>query len=304
MNLCGCCPANLVRCYLDDRPCTCNIPTVVAESISSTIPQPVLVANPNGVGAISLAATCDNNIAGASYGGFNTDGNNNAAINIVLEYRWATPQNRVINIRLYNSGGGILNDGDGIDTATATLLDGAGVVLWQGPLNANNGTNVDITPVPFLNGVRVLRLTNIVGLPGAAPDILWRNINLHIRYQALITWTCCDKTVTGFVEGINNGITFTAVTGNLVQVNGPHTITFNSTTPFNAVITTNQPASFSTLNITNGTVVTVSGNRNQTFRIDGQFEDTFPAFAMVCDDTVEYQSVTGAVIPTNQLFEC
>lgn len=134
---CNCCPTEITRCRYDYIACTAA-PTIVQGSTTSPVPnQSVVVANPNGFGIQNIAATADGNTAGGSYGGITTGLGN--AINVVIEYRWTTAVDRAVQIRLWNNGGGNVNDFDGIGTALATILDGNANVLWQGNLVAGNG---------------------------------------------------------------------------------------------------------------------------------------------------------------------
>ncbi len=108
---CNCCPLGLTRCSFTYTDCT-PAPVLLAQSTTSPVPNQTLVtANPNGIGTINLAATADGNTAGGSYGGFNSNAGN--ATNVIMEYRWNVAVDRAVQIRLWNNGGGNLNDGDG-----------------------------------------------------------------------------------------------------------------------------------------------------------------------------------------------
>ncbi len=307
---CNCCPTEITRCRYDYIACTAA-PTIVQGSTTSPVPnQSVVVANPNGFGIQNIAATADGNTAGGSYGGITTGLGN--AINVVIEYRWTTAVDRAVQIRLWNNGGGNVNDFDGIGTALATILDGNANVLWQGNLVAGNGGAIFVTELNGvslanqINGIRVLRLSNITNLPGAAaPDILWRNIDFRLTYVATMTWVCPQGTVVADIVGVNSGITLGA--GTLTQTNGPHTLTFRSNKVFNATIVTNRPANFSTLTVTNGTVLTITGNQINNFVLNPQFRDdqsATPVFGMLCNGVMTWYDSNGNPVAAANIEDC
>lgn len=310
---CNCCPLGLTRCsytYTDCEPDT----VLVSQSTTSPVPNQTLVtANPNGIGTINLAATADGNTAGGSYGGFNTNAGN--ATNLIMEYRWNVAVDRAVQIRLWNNGGGNLNDGDGIGTALVTLLDGAGAQLWQGNLVAGNGGAIFTTELNGvsianqINGIRRMRLQNITNLAGGAPDILWRNINLRLTYLATLTFVCGPNTITATVEGVNAGLAIPGA-GLITQTNGPHTLTFSSLRPFTGSIVTNRPADFSqTTNIQSGTVVTMIGNHANTqfqmnFEARNPSDQAQPAFGMICDGVAIWYDTNGEPVDATELVDC
>ncbi len=333
---CDCCPTTITRCRRVDPTCN-SAPAIVPGLVTSPVPNQALVTdNPNGYGIVNIAATADGNNSGGSYGGINSGLGN--ATGVIVEYRWSNAVNKVVQIRLWNNAGGSVNDEDGIGTAVATLLDADGNILWQGALVAGNGgaiftTNLNGT-ANEINGVRVLRLSNITNLgthkhtwqhhpdrwsavgrrrcfggltngSEAAPNILWRDINFRLRYSAIITWACPLGTIRGYVEGLDAGLTLGA--GTLVQTNGPHTITFKSQVAFNGTIVTNRPANFSSLTITNGSVITVSGNQTNNFVVNFTFPENAvlsPVFGTLCDGVMTWYDTGGNVVPAAQIKDC
>lgn len=305
---CDCCPTTITRCRRVDPTCN-SAPAIVPGLVTSPVPnQALVIANPNNYGIVNIAATADGNNSGGSYGGINSGLGN--ATGVVVEYRWDIPVNKAIQIRLWNNGGGSVNDEDGIGTAVATLLDADGNILWQGALVAGNGgaiftTNLNGT-ANEINGVRVLRLSNITNLgTQAAPNILWRDINFRLRYSAIITWACPLGTIRGYVEGLDAGLTLGA--GTPVQTNGPHTITFKSQVAFNGTIVTNRPANFSSLAITNESVITVSGNQTNNFVVNFTFPENAvlsPVFGTLCDGVMTWYDTGGNVVPAAQIKDC
>lgn len=315
---CNCCSLNLTKCKLPIFAATCPLPaTQVTQPVTSPIPNTQLIANPQNL-AISnppLSRTADGNNAGGSFSGF-TSGNNTVTFpqNIIVDYVYATIQDRVLNIRLWNNGGGVLTDQDGLSNATiAELYDNSGTLIFAGNLAAGNGGGVFVTNVsafPGLDGVKRLRLRNLRRQVASTVSPIWRDINLQLAYESTITWTCGDLVVTALVQGTLGNLTIGAT--NLVQTNGPHTMTFAANFPFNGTITTNRPADFSTLAVTNGTVVTVTGNHNSTFAISYTYRDDSrhgaPAFSLLCDGQVKwYDSETNnelTAVQVADLIDC
>lgn len=307
---CGCCSTQLVRCFIQNTEPVCSdVPALVADPVTSPVPTTTLVQNPGGPGIANppLSRTADNNTAGASYSGFGND-----APNAIIDYTYAVIQDRVVNIRLWNNGGSILNDADGLGAAVmVTLFDDIGTAIF-GPtaLTAGNGGAIFVTPVsalPGLNGVRRMRLTNIVGIPGGSnPGPLWRNINLQLAYHAVMTWDCPPVAITAEIDGALAGLTVGP--GTLTQTNGPHTLTFDSAEAFTGTIVTNNPGNFSTLAITNGTVVTLTGNAVNQFDVDFSLPSIvptqLPAFGMLCDGAVVWYDSLGLQVNPVLLIDC
>lgn len=307
---CNCCSTNLTRCFQQQVPVICNDPPVlVAQSQQSPIPATTLVQGQAGVGIANppLSSTADNNTAGASFSGFNGD-----APNAIIDYTYGVIQDRVLAIRLWNNGGAVLTDADGLGPTTIVeLFDNLGVSIF-GPTNlvAGNGGAIfstNVAGLPGLNGVRRMRLTNVVGIPGGSnPGPLWRNISLFEAYLATITWDCPPNQVVATVNGLNAGLAIGA--GTLTQTNGPHTLTFDSPTAFTGTIVTNNPGNFSTLAVTNGTVVTLTGNAvnqfvvNYTFPVDISAAE--PAFGMLCDGVVKWYNAAGVEVNASLLVDC
>ena len=101
------------------------------------------------------------------------------ATGVVIDYGFTTPKQAVAALLLDNNGGGVLNDSDGIGTATVQVLDSNGSVLFSGQLVAGNGGSTFRTSFPdALDDVARVRLSNITNLAPAvaAPDIIWREL--------------------------------------------------------------------------------------------------------------------------------
>lgn len=205
---CDCCATQMMRCFEADTPICNNPPTQVVLPTQSSIPTTTLVANPNNLTIWNppLSQTADNNTSGGSASGFNTPGGQGqtAALGVIIDYTYTEDIDRVINIQLWNQGGGILNDNDGLRPPTqVTLFDNGGTPIF-GPvgLNAGNGGaifNTAVSGLPGLNGVRRMRLTNIAATSAGGARPLWRNIALQLAYRSVLTWNCPPATVTATI---------------------------------------------------------------------------------------------------------
>ncbi|MEV5929896.1 hypothetical protein ACPCSG_26935 [Streptomyces cellulosae] len=243
------------------------------------LPQPrftsaSVVANPQNwpVSQTGLDSTFNGNVTGAGgptapEGVINCDGFQGDT-GVVIDYLLAEPRDNVTAVRLWNSFGGNVTDNDGIGSATVTLYDGAGTVLFTGPLvacqyaSSSQYATPCVTPVGNLDGVARMRLENLAKFPPAAgtvaPDIGWREIDLFSTYEATLTVDCGGVEVSALVEGEQPGLTYSE--GQLTQVNGPHTLTFTAPGGATGRIITDNPAAFSTLDFSDGSVITVAGD--------------------------------------------
>ncbi|MFE9127815.1 hypothetical protein ACFYOF_20810 [Streptomyces sp. NPDC007148] len=243
------------------------------------LPQPKfasasVVANPQNwpVNQANLASTINGNVSGA--GGPNAP---EGVINcdafqgdtgVVIDYLLAAPRDNVTAVRLWNCFGSVVTDNDGIGSATVTLYDEAGAVLFTGPLVACQYVTSSayatpcVTPVGNLDGVARMRLENLAKFPPSvgtvAPDVGWREIDLFSTYEATLTVDCGGAPVSALVEGKQPGLTY--ADGKLTQVNGPHTLTFTVPGGGTGRIITDNPAAFSALDFADGSVITVTGD--------------------------------------------
>jgi hypothetical protein len=311
---CDCCPTQMMRCFVQStEPICSDPPALVADPVTSPVPTTVLVANPDGraIANPPLSRTADGNTAGGSYSGFSTPGGSTTgAQNIVIDYVYPVVQDRVTNIRLWNQGGSILSDNDGLSPLTVVeLYDITDTLIFTSNLNAGNGGAIFSTVVsafPGLDGVAKLRLRNLgkISTSGASP--LWRNIDLQLAYHAVMTWDCPPVQVAADVNGALAGLAVGV--GTLTQTNGPHTLAFSSAEPFTGTIVTNNPGNFSTLAITNGTVVTLTGNAVNQFDVDFTLPSIvptqLPAFGMLCDGAVVWYDSQGLQVNPVLLTDC
>ncbi|MFE0545200.1 hypothetical protein [Streptomyces sp. NPDC058891] len=243
------------------------------------LPQPKfasasVVANPQNwpVNQANLDSTINGNVAGsggptAPEGVINCDASQGDT-GVVIDYLLAAPRDNVTAVRMWNSFGSVVTDNDGIGSATVTLYDEAGAVLFTGPLVACQYATSSayatpcVTPVGNLDGVARMRLENLAKFPPSvgtvAPDIGWREIDLFSTYEATLTVDCGGVPVSALVEGEQPGLTYSE--GKLTQVNGPHTLTFTVPGGATGRIITDNPAAFSALDFADGAVITVTGD--------------------------------------------
>lgn len=165
---CNCCPTRDTRCGLS------------AETFSAV----TLVANPAGYGVFDLNISRDGITNQVSFSGFSTPAVQITPANSpTIDYTLTPARDRIRGVRIYNQGGGNLNDSDGLGGATITFLDPGAVVLATGTLIAGNGG----APFTFLlpagatvNNVATVRMTNLTKVnPAAGVAPLWR------EFQAL-----------------------------------------------------------------------------------------------------------------------
>lgn len=162
-----CCrPTGLQRCYYDPA-----APLRVATFDSHRI-----IANPGGMPlGTGLLIIHDGSYFGPSFLTFGC-GNTGAIFDLI----YTIPRDRVMQVRIHNNGGNVLNDGDGISPPNVQLFD-----INDNPLtpvfvaNAANGAGPDVTAIPGapINGVAYMRVTNVGCLSVfASPNGLLREI--------------------------------------------------------------------------------------------------------------------------------
>ncbi|GAA3750320.1 hypothetical protein GCM10022239_27020 [Leifsonia bigeumensis] len=166
-----------------------------------------VTANPNGYRIDTIGNTIDGSTSGGNYGRIFT--NRADAAGVVIEYGFATPKMQLNSLRLWNNGGGILTDEDGIGGALVEVFDASDNLLWSGPLTAGNGGGIFVTAFPSpLDGVSTVRLSQITNLgTAAAPDIIWRELQAmqNVPQPTLTTQISSD--------GFSDDVTVSATEG-------------------------------------------------------------------------------------------
>ncbi|MGH8547840.1 MAG: VPLPA-CTERM sorting domain-containing protein [Methylococcales bacterium] len=150
--------------------------SVSAAEVAVNFDSVTLNANPNGFTITGLPNTINGSTAGADFVRIFTS--QASATGVVIDYDFAAPENQLTRLSLYNNGGGILTDFDGIGSALVEVFDSSSTLLFSGALNAGNGAAPFDTVFPaVLDNVAKVRLSQITNLPGgSAPDIIWREL--------------------------------------------------------------------------------------------------------------------------------
>lgn len=119
---CDCCPiAAPARCAIVEVP------------FSSTL----VSANPAGLTIVNLASTIDGTV-GTDLSGFSppvTEAVLVANPTTAFDYLFGSPVDRLVRLRWYNGGGGVLTDQDGFGLITVTFLDAALATIATMPWN-------------------------------------------------------------------------------------------------------------------------------------------------------------------------
>lgn len=312
-NPCGCCPAGLSRCWAPVTPLMCTLPPAVIALPTTALPNSaVVLANPLGFTFTGpLSNTFDGSIAGTNFWRINSGGVGPTQV----DARWTFNADvaRSYAFRIFHGGGGILNDGDGVASATLVVRDSALGVLFSGPIvsgNSGAGFVTDFSPPGPFGNLRHFDLEDIATFGGGAPNTHIREVQILQRWAADIVYTCPPFTMTGHAVATTDtqagGITMPA--GQLNQTNGPHDITWDIPASITGTITTDNPGNFSTMTIMDGTVLTVSGNQNNAFSVQWDVDDlddaALPATGMICDGEVMWFTTEGDEIDTALLRDC
>lgn len=304
-----------VVCYNEPViPVPCGDATSFVEEPNNFLAQSsAITANPNAfpVNAAGLAAFNNN------FGDWIVNvgaGFNGGPTGVDIEYTMAVPSDRVVALRLWNNHGFNHWDADGIGSATLEVRDSGNNLLFTGPLVTANGTAPTTTNFPTtLNDVKTFKLVNLQKInPVGAPNIGIREIQLVQTYEATATWNCGGDVVTALIEGANDGVNLVGST--LTQTNGPHTFTFTAPPGYSGQINTDTPGAFSQLGVTNGAVITVTGNGTYTMALEALAGAAVPdqplRVGTVCVDCGEEETPvirdinTGLVIPNAVVVPC
>lgn len=312
---CNCCPVPPSRCWAPQNPLMCNLPPTVAPLATIATPDSAaVIANPLGWTFTNpLSFTYDGSTGGFNFWRIN-NGASTADSQVRVRWTYNADQPRAYAFQIFHGGGGILNDADGISSADLTLYD-AGLGVLHGPVpivtgNSGAGFITDFSPPGPFASTRHFELSAIREALGGAPNIHIREVRLLLRWAAAITYSCPPFTIVGDVVADTDtqagGITMPA--GQLNQTNGPHTITWSVPAGVTGTVTTNNPGNFSTLTITDATVMVVSGNANNQFSVEWVADDlddiAEAAVAMLCDGEVVWYDAAGNELPVGLLRDC
>ncbi|MYR62701.1 hypothetical protein GTY54_43040 [Streptomyces sp. SID625] len=161
---CDCCPTGGPRCALVAVPFTGVTQTAAAAGWSQ----------------VSLPATIDGITATTALSGYNSPAGTSPTPTPEVTYTLTGPQNRVRGLRLWNQGGSILTDSDGLGTFTADFYAGVTLLTSFNAAGVNGGApQTLLLPGPAeLNGVTRVVLRNLAKLQTGTITPLWRELQL------------------------------------------------------------------------------------------------------------------------------
>lgn len=161
---CDCCPTGDPQCALVG---------VQFTGVSETVAQA-------GWNQVSLPLTIDGIVNSAALSGYNSPAGVTPSTTLRVEYVHSAPQNRVRGLRLWNQGGGDLNDADGLGTFTAEFYAGITLLatLTCGAGNGSPPFTFLLPPGTELTGVTRVVLRNLGKQTGSTVAPLWREIQL------------------------------------------------------------------------------------------------------------------------------
>jgi hypothetical protein len=168
-------------------PCDCCSPVppacanvaVLFSGVSETVAQAGWVP-------VNLPGTIDGITATATLSGYNSPSGTTASTTLRVTYTISPPQQRVRGLRLWNQGGGDLNDSDGLGTFTAEFYSGVTLLASLITSGANGGSSQDLLlpPGTQLSNVDSVVLRNLGKLSGSTVSPLWRELQL-LEFQTV-----------------------------------------------------------------------------------------------------------------------
>lgn len=167
---CNCCPSGPPRCALVG---------VQFTGVAETAPQA-------GWTPGSLPLTIDGVTATGALSGYNSPGGNTPSTTLEVTYTHSAPQSRVRGLRLWNQGGGNLNDADGLGAFTADFYAGATLLATLNTTGANGGAaqTLLLPGTTELAGVDRVVLRNLAKLTTSPVAPLWRELQL-VEFQTV-----------------------------------------------------------------------------------------------------------------------
>lgn len=330
-----CCPANIV-CYA--LPQDCAAPQQ-RRLTPPGMADPVLVRNTSGFniagagqGNMPIGTAIPDLTNGFVGGSFTAEqqafrvdcgGTTNFIDTIQIDVdivQGADGARRMLGFGYWNGYGTILNDGDGLGGLVVHFFDAANTLLGTQALPNVNSAAFHSAALAFGSTDQVDRIEIHIGqkpFPGSNHANL-REIAPIWAYRSAADWRCFGRQVTATIDYTGESIAPAVLEGNttsgammvagagititptnLIQTNGPHSMTFTSNGPFEGTIITNQPGNFSSLTVSDSNpTITVTGNMNQTFDIDWDFPNMVGAAirSAVLTDGDLRDLATGAIV--------
>lgn len=161
---CDCCQTGAPRCALVGVQFTSAAQTVAAA----------------GWAPVAIAATADGITATVALSGYNSPGGIAPSPAPEVTYTHTTPQNRVRGLRLWNQGGGNLNDFDGLGAFVADFYAGATLLTTFNTAGTNGGAaqTLLLAAGAELNGVDRVVIRNLAKQGAGTIAPLWRELQL------------------------------------------------------------------------------------------------------------------------------
>lgn len=161
---CDCCPTGPPRCAL-----VAVQFTGVAETVAQGGWTPALPGTIDGITATSALSGYTRSPSGIA-----------PTPTPVVTYTMTTPQNRVRGLRLWNQGGGILTDNDGLGPFNVDFYAGVTLLTTFATSGANGGAaqTLLLPSLAELNGVDQVVLRNLGKLSTSNVAPLWRELQL------------------------------------------------------------------------------------------------------------------------------
>lgn len=168
---CDCCPTGAPRCALVGVQFTGVAQTAAAA----------------GWNPVSLPLTIDGITATAALSGYNSPGGVAPVPTPEVTYTHSTPQSHVRGLRLWNQGGGNLNDADGLGAFTADFYAGATLLATLNTAGVNGGAaqTLLLPGTTELSGVDRVVIRDLAKLQAGTVAPLWRELQL-VAFQTVI----------------------------------------------------------------------------------------------------------------------
>ncbi len=179
---CDCCPTGAPRCALVG---------VQFTGVAQTVAQ-------SGWPPVSLPLTIDGITATTILSGYNSPAGIAPTPTPQVTYTHTTPQNRVRGLRLWNQGGGVLTDFDGLGPFNADFYAGVTLLTTLATSGANGGAaqSLLLPGLTELNGVDRVVIRNLGKLSTGTVAPLWRELQL-VEIQTVFP---CRRRLTSALE--------------------------------------------------------------------------------------------------------